>query len=62
MWIIEKMIRLDIQQEILAWAWMVIIIGPIKVRPMQIMMVWASITGLLQLNVQPLMIAAAFGR
>jgi hypothetical protein len=27
------MIPLDTQQEILAWAWMVIIIGPIRVRP-----------------------------
>ena len=57
----RKMIRLDTQLEILAWAWMVIIIGPIRVQPMQIMMVWVLITALLQLNVQLLMIAAAFG-
>ena len=51
----------DIQLEILAWAWMVIIIGPIKVRPMPITMAWGLITGLQPLSVQPLMIAAAFG-
>ena len=61
MWIIEKMIQPDIQLEILAWAWMVIIIGPIKVQPMQIMMVWVLTMVLLRLSVQPLTIVAAFG-
>ena len=55
------MIPLDTQQEILAWAWMVTIIGPIRVRPMPIMMVWVLTMVLLQLSVQPPMIVAAFG-
>ena len=55
------MTPLDTQQEILAWAWMVIIIGLIRVQPMQIMMVWVLTMVLLQLSVQPPMIVAAFG-
>ena len=55
------MIRPDTQQEILAWAWMATIIGPIRVRPMPIMIVWVLIMVLLQLSAQPPMIVAAFG-
>ena len=55
------MTPLDTQQVILDWAWMVIITGPIKVRPMPIMMVWALTMVPLRLSVQPPMTAVVFG-